>query len=157
MTMPPIVPSSPSKTCSVTSPASVTGLDDVRTLVLLLLTLLPALTSADNGVRMKVRPVLCIVDERTPSCQMSFLVAWESDAAGYSCLYNDFGRAALRCWTEQRSGEHSDERSVDAGFSYWMSRDTSDAPLAVVAIEVLRMDTDDRRRKRRSRHVWDIL
>ena len=28
--------------------------------------------------------------------------------------------------------------------------------LAAVTVEVLRMDSDDRRRRRRTRHVWDI-
>jgi hypothetical protein len=38
-----------------------------------------------------------------------------------------------------------------------MAGEDKESPLAVVAVEVLRMDTGDRRRKRRSRHVWDIL
>ena len=108
-------------------------------------------------MQLRVRPVLCIIDERTPSCQMSFLVLWQSAETGYYCLYNDFGRAPLRCWAEQRSGELGDERTVNSEFSYWMAGDDNESPLAVVVVEVLRVDTDDRRRKRRSRHVWDIL
>ena len=123
----------------------------------MLLLLLPAFASADEEMQLKIRPVLCIIDERTPSCQMSFLVLWQSAMAGYYCLYNDYVQAPLRCWTEQRSGELSDDRTVDTEFSYWMTGDDNDSPLAVVAVEVLQMATGDRRRKRRSRHVWDIL
>lgn len=129
----------------------------MKWLATLLLFLLPAFATADETMQLKVRPVLCIIDERTPSCQMSFLVLWQSAETGYYCLYNDFGQAPLRCWTEQRSGELSDERSVNSEFSYWMAANDNESPLAVVVVEVLRMDTDDRRRKRRSRHVWDIL
>ena len=129
----------------------------MRTLLIFMLILLPAIAAAEDEVRLKVRPVLCIIDERTPSCQMSFLVLWESAETGYYCLYNDFGESPLRCWTEQRSGRLNDERTVNSEFSYWMTGDDTESPLAVVAVEVLRMDTDDRRRKRRSRHVWDIL
>ena len=129
----------------------------MRWILTVLLVLLPVFTNADDQVQLKVRPVLCIIDDRTPSCQMSFLVVWESKETGYYCLYNDFGEAPLRCWTERRSGEHRDERTVDSEFRYWMSGDDTEIPLALVAVEVLRMDTDDRRRKRRSRHVWDIL
>ncbi len=129
----------------------------MRSLVTLLLLLLPAFASADAEMQLKIRPVLCIIDERTPSCQMSFLVLWQSAETGYYCLYNDFWQAPLRCWTEQRSGELSDDRTVDTEFSYWMTRDDNDSPLAVVVVEVLQLATDDRRRKRRSRHVWDIL
>lgn len=129
----------------------------MRWLATLLILLLPAFATADEAMQLKVRPVLCIIDERTPICQMSFLVLWQSAETGYYCLYNDFGQAPLRCWTEQRSGELSDERSVNSEFSYWMAGDADESPLAVVVVEVLRMDTGDRRRKRRSRHVWDIL
>ena len=129
----------------------------MRSLVTLLLLLLPAFASADAEMQLKIRPVLCIIDERTPSCQMSFLVLWQSAETGYYCLYNDFGHAPLRCWTEQRSGELSDNRTVDTEFSYWMTGDDNDSPLAAVVVEVLQLATDDRRRKRRSRHVWDIL
>ncbi len=129
----------------------------MRFLLPLLLILHPEFAVAEDEVELKVRPVLCIIDERTPSCQMSFLVLWESTETGYYCLYNDFGEAPLRCWTERRSGEINDERTVDTEFSYWMTGNDTNSPVAVVAVEVLRMDTDDRRRKRRSRHVWDIL
>lgn len=113
--------------------------------------------TTDSPVKLKVRPVLCIVDERTPNCQMSFLVIWQSEQTGYYCLYNDFEESALRCWTDKRTGEINDERTVETDFSYWMTGDDSESLLAVAAVEVLRMDSDDRRRKRRGRHVWDIL
>jgi hypothetical protein len=129
----------------------------MRSLAGLLLFLLPAIATADEDMRLKVRPMLCITDDQTRSCQMSFLVLWESAAAGYYCLYNDFGQSPLRCWTEQRSGEHSDKRTVDTEFRYWMAGNDTASPLAIALVEVLRLDTDDRRRRRRSRHVWDIL
>ena len=88
---------------------------------------------------------------------MSFLVVWQSSESGYYCLYNDFGERPVRCWNDQNSGEIKDERDVQTAFNYWMTGDDEQSTLAVVAVEVLRMDTDDRRRRRRGRHVWDIL
>jgi len=111
----------------------------------------------DSPVQLKVKPVLCIVDAKTPSCQMSFLVIWQSAESGYYCLYNDFGESPLRCWTDEQAGEVNDERDVQNEFRYWMTGNDEQTPLAVVAVEVLRMDTGDRRRNRRGRHVWDIL
>jgi len=107
-------------------------------------------------MRLSVKPMLCIIDKRTPLCELAFLVAWESDHDGYYCLFNDFREAPLRCWNDARDGQLDDERSVDQSFSYWMTGDDGDNRLAMVAVEVLRMDTDDRRRNRRTRHVWDI-
>lgn len=113
--------------------------------------------NSESAVTLKVKPVMCITDARTPSCQMSFLVVWQSDETGYYCLYNDFGDSPLRCWTDERAGEVNDERDVRDDFGYWITGDDQDVQLAFVSVEVLRMDSDDRRRKRRSRHVWDIL
>ncbi len=103
-----------------------------------------------------VKPVLCITDKRTPSCQMSFLVLWESAQTGYYCLFSDFGKAPIRCWSSELSGRTKDERIVQNDFRYWMQDDNSGLQLAVVTVEVLRLESDDRRRKRRTRHVWDI-
>ena len=131
----------------------------MRRLVTLAL-LLPALAFAGNAaaedMTLSVKPVLCITDKRNPSCDMAFLVVWQSALTGYYCLFNDFGDAPVRCWNEERTGELSDERTVQQNFSYWMTDRDLASRLAVVTVEVLRLDSDDRRRKRRTRHVWDI-
>jgi hypothetical protein len=122
--------------------------------------LLPALAFAEDeaagDMTLSVKPVLCITDKRSPSCDMAFLVVWQSALTGYYCLFNDVGDAPVRCWDEERAGELSDERTVRENFSYWMTDRDLASRLAVVTVEVLRMDSDDRRRKRRTRHVWDI-
>ena len=141
------------------------GLDSASDMIpralLLLLTLLPLTVAADTDVadrsmRLTVKPVLCITDNRTPSCRMSFLVLWESAQTGYYCLFSDFGEAPIRCWSDEHSGGTEDERIVQNDFRYWMQDDSSELQLAFVTVEVLRLDNDDRRRKRRKRHVWDL-
>lgn len=132
-----------------------------RLFILLLFVLAPVVhadtdATTSSPVRLKVKPVLCITDERTPFCQMSFLVEWQSDVMGDYCLHNDIEKSALRCWVDRQAGELDDERAVQNAFTYWMS-DDDDSLLATVTVEVLRMETEDRRRKRRGRHVWDIL
>jgi len=126
------------------------------TLALLLPALVLAEDQARDDIRLTVKPVLCITDNRNPSCDMSFLVVWQSDNTGYYCLFNDFIDAPARCWSEERSGRLSDDRIVSESFSYWMTSSDPDSRLAEVTVEVLRMDSDDRRRRRRTRHVWDI-
>ncbi len=122
--------------------------------------LLPALALAENpagdDVRLTVKPVLCITDNRNPTCDMSFLVVWESGETGYYCLFNDFTEAPVRCWSEELAGQLSEDRVVRENFSYWMTGSDPDNRLAEVTVEVLHMDSDDRRRRRRTRHVWDI-
>jgi len=126
------------------------------TLALLLPTLTLAEDQAGDDMRLTVKPVLCITDKRNPSCDMSFLIVWQSSQTGYYCLFNGFTEAPVRCWSEERAGRLSDDRIVGENFSYWMTGSDPDSRLAVVMVEVLRMDSDDRRRRRRTRHVWDI-
>lgn len=132
----------------------------MRVLALVLL-MIATFARADDGsgrlMRLTVKPVICIIDQRSPSCEMSFLVVWDSDEAGYYCIFNEIEPEPLRCWPDHRSGEMSDERTVQSDFNYWINQGADAPKLAVVAIEVLRMDSDDRRRRRRTRHVWDLL
>lgn len=114
-----------------------------------------AIATAED-VELSVKPILCITDSRNPTCDMTFLVAWESAAVGYYCLFNNFSESPLRCWSQERNGNLTDERTVEQKFSFWMTGDDFASRLAQIDVEVLRMDSDDRRRKRRTRHVWDI-
>ncbi len=109
-----------------------------------------------DDFQLSVKPVLCVTDNRNPSCDMTFLVVWASDSIGYYCLFSDHGDAPVRCWSEARNGDMRDERTVSENFSYWMAGPDAGPRLAHVIIEVLHLDSDDRRRKRRTRHVWDI-
>jgi len=126
------------------------------TLALLLPALAVGQDPADDDMRLTVKPVLCVTDNRNPSCDMSFLVMWQSGETGYYCLFNDFAEAPVRCWSEELAGQLSEDRVVRENFSYWMTGNDPDTRLAEVTVEVLHMDSDDRRRKRRTRHVWDI-
>lgn len=125
-------------------------------IALFLPALLAAGTAKAEDVELSVKPILCVTDSRNPSCDMSFLVAWESVSVGYYCVFNTFSEAPLRCWSQERNGNLTDNRTVEENFSFWMTGDDFASRLAQVDVEVLRMDSDDRRRKRRTRHVWDI-
>ena len=128
----------------------------MRLLALSLLVLAVTPVAQADDMKLGVKPLLCITDKRNAVCEMSFLVVWESGERGYYCLFNGYGDAPLRCWNEEREGQMTDDRAVRETFSFWMTgTDTADR-LAEVRVEVLRMDSDDRRRSRRTRHVWDI-
>ena len=113
--------------------------------------------AADETVELTVKPLLCIVDQRTPSCDMSFRIVWRSADRGYYCVLNSLEDEPLHCWSEQRGGQLDDERSAEGDFSYSINEGDGEAPLDTVTVQVVRVDSDDRRRRRRSRHVWDLL
>ena len=129
-------------------------------LFVILAILVPLIGAAEDmpesDIRLEVKPVLCVTDNRNPSCDLSFLIVWQSGTTGYYCLFNDFGDEPLRCWSQERTGRMTDDRIVDENFAFWMTGEDLASRLAEVDVEVLRLDTDDRRRRRRTRHVWDI-
>lgn len=127
-----------------------------RVVTILLLLAGTIAAAEDGGVELDVKPVLCIIDRRTPACDMDFLVSWQSGIRGDYCLFSQLTTAPLRCWSEATAGVHEEHRTVEESFRYWLTRDDGEEPLAAVTVEVMSTETD-RRRKRRSRHVWDIL
>ncbi len=132
----------------------------MRLLLTALLLIAPIAAADETGTQPRtelvVKPVLCITDKRTPSCEMSFLVYWQSEAKGYYCVFNDFEKNPLRCWDDDNEGEMTDDRDVSEDFYFWITDEEYSVRLAAAVVEVLRMDSDDRRRRRRTRHVWDI-
>jgi hypothetical protein len=63
----------------------------------------------------------------------------------------------VHCWARALSGVVLQEREVSEEFTYWLSAPGAKDPLAEVKITVLRVSSADRRRERRTRHVWDVL
>ena len=113
--------------------------------------------TAANSVDLNVKPLLCIIDRRTPACDMDFLVTWQSTNRGYYCLFGHVDTVPLRCWSDADAGQHGERRIVAKTFQYWLTEDDGDEPRAAVTVEVMTTETNDRRRQRRTRHVWDIL
>lgn len=116
-----------------------------------------AAAAQDLRVTLTVKPMLCITDKREESCALSILVSWRSNRAGSFCLHNDFTSAPLRCWQLAEAGMVVEERVVTDTFRYWLTGDGSTARVAEATLDVMSADTDDRRRQRQRRHVWDIL
>jgi hypothetical protein len=119
---------------------------------------LPGLSpAAEPPVTLTVKPLLCVLDKGATGCMMTFDVRWKSVVAAEYCL-NDGGQATpLRCWPSSRAGDLQQQRQVSEEFRYWLTPATGADRLAEVKISVLRVDSADRRRERRSRHVWDVL
>lgn len=107
--------------------------------------------------KLRVRPVLCIADRESAQCATVFQIDWQSREPGDYCIGSDQQTGPLRCWTQARTGEHADRVIVTRDFDYWIARADSDRRLRAVRIELLRLHSEDRRRERRTRHVWDVL
>jgi len=117
---------------------------------------LPA-AAADPPVRMSIKPLLCVLDHADTACMMSFDIRWKSLLAREYCLNDSAQSGPLHCWASALTGALGQKREVGADFIYWLGAPDGAEHLAEVKIAVLRVDSADRRRERRSRHVWDVL
>jgi len=108
-------------------------------------------------VRLVVKPLLCVVDKPADSCNVLFDIRWKSVLPGEYCLNDETVAAPLRCWPRALSGELQHPREVSEDFIFWLAPPAGTERAAEVKVEVLRVGSDDRRRERRSRHVWDVL
>ncbi len=115
-------------------------------------------------VKLVIKPLLCVIDKDATSCAVTFDIRWKSSEPAEYCLSDSVQTTPLRCWPRALAGEMKQERVVSEEFRYWLSPAAAGvAPqaggdrLSEVKIEVLRVGSNDRRRERRSRHVWDVL
>jgi len=122
-----------------------------------LLIALPALAAEPSPVKLAVKPLLCVVDKGASSCVMSFDIRWKSTKAGEYCLNDSAKPEPVRCWALALNGAVLQEREVSEEFIYWLGAPGGADHLSEVKVSVLRVDSPDRRRERRTRHVWDVL
>lgn len=116
-----------------------------------------AATTGADAPRLRVRPVMCIAGRDSESCATVFEIDWKSSTPGNYCLGSDEQQEPLRCWTQASAGAHSDRITVTRDFYYWIAASGDSRRLSAVKVELLRLHPEDRRRERRSRHVWDVL
>ena len=114
-------------------------------------------TAGADGPWLRVKPVLCIAARESATCATVFQIDWRSARPGNYCLASDNRPLALQCWTQASAGEHRDSVIVTQDFYYWITEPDSTQKLSAVKVELLRLQSEDRRRERRSRHVWDVL
>jgi hypothetical protein len=117
----------------------------------------PAAAADSPAVRLVVKPLLCVTDRDAPVCTMTFNIRWKGETPADYCLNDSALIAPMRCWASALSGSHAQRREVSEAFAYWLGVPGSAERVAEVKIEVLRLDSADRRRERRTRHVWDVL
>ena len=122
-----------------------------------LLGALPARAADPSPVKLGVKPLLCVVDKGASSCMMSFDIRWKSTRAGEYCLNDSAKPEPVHCWSPALAGVVLQEREVSEEFIYWLGAPGGTDHLSEVKVSVLRVDSPDRRRERRTRHVWDVL
>jgi hypothetical protein len=136
------------------------NIDVKRSFVTFLCTAVAAITAnaevPGEPVKLRVKPQLCITSKREPACEATFLVQWESKSVGYYCLEAEVAATTLRCWEQASLGNFDEERVVKQSFSYWLKSPGHDPPLAEARVELMTIDSSDRRRYRRNRHAWSI-
>jgi hypothetical protein len=125
-------------------------------LVAALLLAAPAM-AADPPVKLIIKPLLCVIDKGATDCVVTFDIRWISVLPGEYCLNDSVQVTPLRCWPRALSGDMKHERAFSEDFRFWLGAPAGGERASEVKIEVLRVGSEDRRRERRTRHVWDVL
>jgi hypothetical protein len=120
-------------------------------------TMSPALAAEPPPVKLTIKPLLCVLEKDAATCSVTFDVRWNSIRPSEYCLHDSINAAPLRCWSLAVSGAMKHERSFSEDFRFWLTPPAGGERLSEVKIEVLRVGSTDRRRERRTRHVWDVL
>lgn len=143
------------------------------------------LAADPEPVKLVIKPLLCVIDKNATTCAVTFDIRWKSVQPAEYCLNDSVQATPLRCWPRALAGEMKQQREFGEDFRYWLSlpaaglsppaaglsvpANGSSVPapgtttpaggerLSEVKIEVLRVGSNDRRRERRTRHVWDVL
>jgi hypothetical protein len=113
--------------------------------------------AAEPPVKLVVKPLLCVIDKGATDCAVTFDVRWKSTQPDEYCLSDSVQATPLRCWPRALAGALRQERVFSEDFLYWLATPAGGERLSPVKIEVLRVGSTDRRRERRTRHVWDVL
>ena len=117
----------------------------------------PVFATDPAPVKLVIKPLLCVIDKGATSCTVTFDIRWKSLLPGEFCLNDSVQALPLRCWPRALAGELQQAREVSEEFLYWLTPASGGERLSEVKIEVLRVGSNDRRRERRTRHVWDVL
>jgi hypothetical protein len=117
----------------------------------------PAIAADPAPVRLVIKPLLCVLDKTATTCSVTFDIRWKSALPADYCLADSVNPDPLRCWQRSVTGDMKHERSFSDDFAFWLTPPAGGARLSEVKIEVLRVGSTDRRRERRTRHVWDVL
>ena len=122
-----------------------------------LLLMSPVFAAESEPVKLVIKPLLCVIDKGATTCAVTFDIRWKSVEPGEYCLNDSVQATPLRCWPRALAGEMKQQREFGEDFRYWLSPPSGGDRLSEVKIEVLRVGSNDRRRERRTRHVWDVL
>lgn len=117
----------------------------------------PVFAADPQPVKLIIKPLLCVIDKDATSCAVTFDIRWKSVQASEFCLNDSVQATPLRCWPRALAGEMKQQREFVEDFRYWLAPPAGGERLSEVKIEVLRVGSNDRRRERRTRHVWDVL
>lgn len=117
----------------------------------------PVFAAEPPPVKLVIKPLLCVLDKNAATCAITFDVRWKSARPAEYCLGDNKTPAPLHCWPRALAGDLKHERRFSEDFTFWLSPPTGGVHVSEVKIEVLRVGSTDRRRERRTRHVWDVL
>jgi hypothetical protein len=118
---------------------------------------LPSHAADPPPVKLVIKPLLCVIDKSASTCAITFDIRWKSVQPSDYCLGDSVTATPLHCWQRAVTGTMKHERRFSEDFAFWLTPPAGGARISEVKIEIMRVGSTDRRRERRTRHVWDVL
>jgi len=122
--------------------------------VLLSVLTLSSTVFAENGIRFVVKPKLCVLSKGEETCRDTLELSWVAQTTTSVCLFQSDKTLPLRCWENERSGEHLVDISTAENIEFQLREINDKALLVAEQFEVLHDKPELRRRKR---NPWSIF
>jgi hypothetical protein len=109
--------------------------------------LLSGLAEDSAAIELRATPKLCLLALGEQACGGEVTLRWRSPQPISSCLYQDQGPEALRCWHQARSGELRLPLHARKNVTFLLVSPEG-TPLAQTQVQVVLPETSQRRKRR---------
>lgn len=112
--------------------------------------------TASAASELRIQPSVCLLQPGETICRTDVAIEWSSTVVLLACLSRLDIADPLRCWRDEQRGEFRETLTTERSTVYLLTSPDNET-LAEAKLDVLAVQPADKRRSRRSRHVWDLF
>lgn len=107
-----------------------------------------------EGIRFYVKPRLCVLSEAEETCHDFLEISWKAQDFKSICLFQNNKRLPLRCWENEKGGEHSVEIHTGEDIDFQLKEINDEVLLVSQVYEVIH---DQPKFRKRRRNPWSFF
>jgi hypothetical protein len=113
-------------------------------------------TNTDHGVKLIIKPHICVAPRGEASCISWIDVFWESEQATDLCLYVSEQDQSLKCWQQQRAGSHRHHVTLADNLDFWLASIRDNTLLASSTVKFAALQPHRKHNRRRNALPWSF-